>query len=63
MKKITICVDDTTLARLEVLRYYFSSTNSALIRRAVYNFEESIRGTSGYIRAVDMYHRAHSDDF
>lgn len=63
MKKITITVDDTTLAYLEVLRYYFSSNNSALIRRAIDDLEESIRETGGYDRAVSMYRDNHPELF
>lgn len=49
MKKITITVDDATLANLEVLRcYYPFSNNSALIRKAIDRLVESIRATGGY---------------
>lgn len=62
MKKITITVDETTLAHLELLRYYFSSNNSAIIRRAIDDFEESIRGTGGYDRAVRLFFKNNSDE-
>lgn len=63
MKKITITVDDTTLVRLELLRYYFSSNNSALIRRAIDDLEESICETDGYERVVRMYRENHPGEF
>lgn len=63
MKKITITVDDTTLAHLELLRYYFSSNNSALVRRAIDDLEESIRGTVGHDRVVRMYREKHPELF
>ena len=63
MKKITITVDAVTLAHLELLRYYFSSNNSALVRRAIDDLEESIRGTDGHDRAVRMYRENHPELF
>ena len=64
MKKITITVDDTTLAHLEILRnYYFWSNNSALIRKAVDDLEESIRGTADYDIAVQKYRANHPELF
>lgn len=64
MKKITITVDDTMLANLEVLRYYYPySNNSALIRKAVSLLEESIRGTDGFNAAVCMYRANHPELF
>lgn len=61
MKKITITVDETTLAHLELLRYYFSSNNSALVRRSIDDLAASIRGTCGFDRAVSIYRDHHSD--
>lgn len=64
MKKITITVDDVTLANLEVLRYYYPySTNSALIRKAIDRLEESIRLTGGYDDAVQKYCANHPELF
>lgn len=64
MKKITITVDDMTLARLEILRnYYFWSNNSALIRKAVDDLEASIRATSDYDIAVQKYRANHPELF
>lgn len=63
MKRITITVDDTSLVQLELLRYYFSSNNSALVRRAIDDLEESIRGTDGHDRAVRMYRENHPGEF
>lgn len=64
MKKITITVDDSTLANLEVLRYYYPySNNSALIRKAIEHLEESIRLTGGYDDAARRYRENHSDLF
>ncbi len=62
MKKITITVDDTTLANLEILRHYYPySNNSALIRRAIERLEESIRLTGGYDDAVRKYRENHPE--
>ena len=64
MKKITITVDDATLANLEVLRYYYPySNNSALIRKAIDRLEESIRFTGGYDDAVHQYRENHPELF
>ena len=64
MKKITITVDDITLAHLEVLRYFYPySNNSALIRKAVDRLEESIRGTGGFDDAVRKYRDNHPELF
>lgn len=64
MKKITITVDDITLANLEVLRYYYPySNNSALIRKAIDRLEESIRLTDGYDDAVQKYCDNHPELF
>lgn len=64
MKKITITVDDATLANLEILRYYYPySNNSALIRKAIDRLEESIRATSGYDVAVCQYRANHLELF
>lgn len=64
MKKITITVDDTTLANLEILRYYFPfSNNSALIRKAIDRLEESIRLTGGYDDAILQYRENHPELF
>lgn len=64
MKKITITVDDATLANLEVLRYYYPySNNSALIRKAIDRLGESIRATGGYDDAVCQYRDNHPELF
>lgn len=63
MKKITISVDDVTLAHLEVLRYCLAGNNSAIIRKAVDKFEESMRGTYGYKEAIEKYRAAHPEQF
>ena len=63
MKKITITVDDDTLARLEILRSYYWSNNSALIRRAVYDLHESIRGNVDYYIFADEYRANHAELF
>lgn len=63
MKKITITVDDNTLANLEVLRYYYHSNNSSLIRWAIYEMELKIRGTGGHRDAVDKYMANHPELF
>ena len=62
MKKITITVDDITLANLEVLRYYYPySNNSALVRKAIDRLEYSIRLTGGYDDAVSKYLKNHPE--
>ena len=63
MKKITITVDAATLASLEILRYYYHSYNSSLIRWAIQLMEEKIRGTGGYYEAVEKYKAAHPELF
>lgn len=63
MKKITITVDDTTLANLEVLRYYYHSYNSSLIRWSIQLMEEKIRGTAGHYEAVEKYKANHPELF
>lgn len=64
MKKITITVDDATLTNLEILRYYyFWSNNSALIRKAIDDLEQSIRGTADYDIAVQRYRDNHPELF
>lgn len=63
MKKITITVDDTTLANLEVLRYYYHNNNSALIRWAIYEMELKIRGTGGHREAAEKYMANHPELF
>lgn len=63
MKKITITVDAATLASLEILRNYFWSNNSSLIRRAISNLEASIRTTDGYDEALQKYYAAHPELF
>ena len=63
MKKITITVDDATLASLEILRYYFWSNNSSLVRRAISNLEASIRTIDGYNEALHRYYAAHPELF
>ncbi len=61
MKKITITVDDATLANLEILRYYYHSNNSSLIRAAINEMELKIRGTGGHLEAVDKYIANHPE--
>lgn len=61
MKKITITVDDDTLANLEVLRYYYHSNNSSLIRWAIYEMELKTRGTAGHRAAADKYIANHPE--
>ena len=63
MKKITITVDDATLANLEILRYYFWSNNSSLIRRAISELYASIYTTDGYDDAVRQYRENHPELF
>ena len=63
MKKITITVDAATLASLEILRYYFWSNNSSLVRRAISDLEASIRNTDGYDDAVHKYRMNHPEFF
>lgn len=63
MKKITITVDDSTLANLEVLRYYYHSYNSNLIRWAIYLTVDKIRGTDCYLEAVEKYKANHPELF
>ena len=53
MKKITITVNAATLASLEILRYYFWSNNSSLVRRAISDLEASIRTAPGYEEAFE----------
>lgn len=55
MKRITITVDDDTLANLKILRYYYHSNNSSLIRWAVAQMVSKIFGTAGYHEAVEKY--------
>lgn len=63
MKKITITVDEVTLAKLEILCYYFWSNNSSLVRRAISDLEASICATAGYDEALNKYYAAHPELF
>lgn len=63
MKKITVTVDDATLVSLEILRYYFWSNNSSLVRRAISELAASIRTTAGYDGALHRYYAAHPELF
>lgn len=63
MKKITITVDEVTLAKLEILRNFYWSNNSSVIRRAVNDLENSIRDTAGYDVAVREYQSKHPELF
>lgn len=63
MKKITITVNAATLASLEILRYYFWSNNSSLVRRAISDLEASIRTAPGYEEALNKYYAAHPELF
>lgn len=63
MKKITITVDDATLARLEILRSYYWSNNSALIRKAIYDLDKSIRGNVDYYIFEDDCRAKHPELF
>lgn len=63
MKKITITVDEVTLAKLEILRNYYWSNSSSVIRRAVNDLENSICDTAGYDVAVREYQAKHPELF
>ena len=63
MKKITITVDAATLANLEILRYYFWSNNSSLVRRAIFDLYASIYTTDGYDDAIRKYRENHPELF
>lgn len=63
MKKITITVDEVTLVKLEILRNYYWSNTSSVIRKAVNDLENSIRDTAGYDPAVHLYQANHPELF
>lgn len=63
MKKITITVDDATLARLEILRSYYCPNTSALIRKAIRDLDKSIRGNIDYYIFEDECRANHPELF